>query len=152
MNNDIVAKIKQAVNRDRLLKTAVQLVEIPSPTRSAANVSNRLAEILRDDGFDVQRPVANWSDAPAVAVRYDSGQPGRTLQFNGHLHGGAIRLLEPDLKIEQIEVELKSSSPPYSLNTNRSRLSEVSCSLPLTTTSGLSTPINSSGAQGKMNA
>jgi autotransporter translocation and assembly factor TamB len=33
------------------------------------------------------------------------------LQFNGRLNNGAIHLLEPDLKIEKIEVDLKSNSP-----------------------------------------
>jgi autotransporter translocation and assembly factor TamB len=33
------------------------------------------------------------------------------LQFNGKLGGGAIHLLEPDVKIEQIEVKLHSSGP-----------------------------------------
>lgn len=77
--------IRCAVNTERLLETAVQLIEVPSPTRSAAAVADRLAERLRADGFSVERPSAGWSEAPAVVARFDTERPGRTLQFNGHL-------------------------------------------------------------------
>src|SRR5262249_7483893 len=33
----------------------------------------------------VERHVAGHATAPAVAVRFSSGKPGRTIQFNGHL-------------------------------------------------------------------
>lgn len=77
--------IQSNVNRKRLLDTAIALVEIPSPTRSAGAVADRLAEILRNDGFTVERPVADWPEAPAVVVRFNRGKPGRILQFDGHL-------------------------------------------------------------------
>ena len=80
-----VQDIRAAVNRDRLLETALSLVEVPSPTLSAGAVADRLAGILASDGFEVERPVANWPEAPAVVVRFETGQPGRTLQFDGHL-------------------------------------------------------------------
>ena len=79
------AKIRNAVNHDRLVDLAVKLVEIPSPTRSAAKVADRLAGIFSEDGFDVRRLDAGWPSAPAVVARLDSGRPGRTIQFNGHL-------------------------------------------------------------------
>jgi acetylornithine deacetylase/succinyl-diaminopimelate desuccinylase-like protein len=77
--------IQGAIQRERLLDTAIRLVNIPSPTRSAAEVADCLAQILRDDGFGVERPDAGWPDAPAVVARFESDRPGRTLQFNGHL-------------------------------------------------------------------
>ena len=40
-----------AVDRDRLLRTAVELVDIPSPTRSALQVADHLATLLGDAGF-----------------------------------------------------------------------------------------------------
>lgn len=55
---ETVQRIREAVNTERLLETAVGLVEIPSPTRSAATVADRLHEILRRDGFQVERPEA----------------------------------------------------------------------------------------------
>ena len=80
-----VERVFAAINPDRLLQTAMQLVGVPSPTRSAGAVADKFAEILSADGFNVERPIADWPEAPAVAVRYSSGRPGRTLQFDGHL-------------------------------------------------------------------
>ena len=82
---DAATQLSEAIRSDRLLDTAIQLVEVPSPTRSAADVSDRLDEILRQDDFSVERPAAGWPAAPAVVSRWASEQPGRTLQFNGHL-------------------------------------------------------------------
>jgi len=77
--------VTSAVNTERLVETAMALVEVPSPTLKARAVADRLADILQSDGFSVERPEADWPDAPAVVTRFDSGRPGRTLQFNGHL-------------------------------------------------------------------
>jgi acetylornithine deacetylase/succinyl-diaminopimelate desuccinylase-like protein len=82
---DIVRRVRECVNIDRLLRTAVALIEIPSPTRSVAAVADRLEKILREDGFEVERVAAGWLDAPAVVCRWQGTRPGRTLQFNGHL-------------------------------------------------------------------
>lgn len=82
---EALSAISNAVSEDRLIATARELVDVPSPTRSAAAVADRLAEMLTADGFSVERADCGWPDAPAVICRYDSGQPGRTLQFNGHL-------------------------------------------------------------------
>lgn len=84
-HHEIVARVRQSVQRDRLLDAAVKLCEIYSPTGNAGAVSDRLAEILTADGFVVERPDGGWPKAPAVVARYDSGKPGRTLQFDGHL-------------------------------------------------------------------
>jgi acetylornithine deacetylase/succinyl-diaminopimelate desuccinylase-like protein len=85
MDSTLVARLSAAIHPERLLDTAQRLIEIPSPTRSAREVADCFATILSADGFAVERPEANWPDAPAVAARLDSGRPGRTLQFNGHL-------------------------------------------------------------------
>ena len=77
--------IRRHIKRDRLLDTAKQLVSVPSPTGDAGSVSDRLAHILRDDGFAVKREAANHPTAPAVLVRHESGTAGRCLQYNGHL-------------------------------------------------------------------
>ena len=83
--DESLQRIDGAIRRDRLIDTAVRLIEVPSPTGDAGAVSDRLAEILVADGFEVERPDGGYPRSPAVAVRYDSGAPGRTLQFNGHL-------------------------------------------------------------------
>ncbi len=85
MDAGLVTAIKAAVNPQRLAETALALIAIPSPTRSAGPVADELASILGADGFAVERPVADWPEAPAVVTRLQSGTPGRTLQFDGHL-------------------------------------------------------------------
>jgi acetylornithine deacetylase/succinyl-diaminopimelate desuccinylase-like protein len=85
LDSNTVQRLRGAINLERLVDTAVQLVEIPSPTRSASAVANRLAEILKRDGFPVERPEAGWPDAPAVVTRLTAEKGGRTLQFDGHL-------------------------------------------------------------------
>ncbi len=82
---ETVAKIDAAVDEERLLETAMALINVPSPTCSAGACADKLAEILSRDGFAVERVVADWPEAPAVVVRHTTGKPGRTLQFDGHL-------------------------------------------------------------------
>jgi acetylornithine deacetylase/succinyl-diaminopimelate desuccinylase-like protein len=85
LSPEVLDKIRQAVNRDRLLSTARKLIDIPSPTCEAKAALDELHVILADAGFRVERPVAGWEKAPAVAARLETGRPGRVLQFNGHL-------------------------------------------------------------------
>ena len=79
------SNVLEFIDPQRLLDTALALVEVPSPTRNAGAAADRLASILASDGFAVERPVADWPEAPAVAVCYKGGEGGRVLQFNGHL-------------------------------------------------------------------
>ena len=88
MNVDraILERVESQVNRRRLLETAERLIEVPSPTgsqpgRSAIGWRRSCA----DDGFSVERPSGGYPESPAVAIRLDSGRPGHTLQFDGHL-------------------------------------------------------------------
>jgi acetylornithine deacetylase len=78
-------RIKSHIKRWRLLETALRLIEVPSPTGEAGAAGDRLAEILAAEGFAVERPAGGYPQAPAVLVRLDSGRPGPTLQFDGHL-------------------------------------------------------------------
>jgi acetylornithine deacetylase/succinyl-diaminopimelate desuccinylase-like protein len=98
LSKSLVEKIKASVDRQRLLETAVALIEVPSPTRSAGAVSDRLAGLLQRDGFAVERPVADWPEAPAVAVRFQSGALGRTLQFDGHLDTVHLPFVPPRIE------------------------------------------------------
>jgi acetylornithine deacetylase/succinyl-diaminopimelate desuccinylase-like protein len=77
--------LHQAINRQRLIDTVVKLVEVPSRTGEAGAAADRLAQLLTEDGFRVERPSGGHPSAPAVVVRLDSGRPGPTLQFDGHL-------------------------------------------------------------------
>jgi acetylornithine deacetylase len=85
ISRETVDRLRNALQPERLLKTATSLVGIPSPTRDGTAVSDCLANILKEDGFAVERPEAGWPKAPAVASRYTVDDSGRTLQFNGHL-------------------------------------------------------------------
>jgi succinyl-diaminopimelate desuccinylase len=95
----IVERLKPHVSRPRLVETARRLIEVPSPTGDAGAASDRLAEILAADGFHVQRIDAGHPVAPAVSIRYDSGRPGPTLQFDGHLDTVHLPFIPP--KVEE---------------------------------------------------
>jgi len=91
-------RLKQAVNRQRLVDTAVELVAVPSRTGEAGAAADRLAELLAGDGFTVERPEGGHARAPAVAVRLQGGRPGRTLQFNGHLDTVHLPFVPPKVE------------------------------------------------------
>ena len=93
--HDFVETITNTVNRERLLETAIALVEVPSPTRSAAKVADRLDTLLRSDGFEVERPDCDWPESPAVVARMNSGDGGRVLQVDGHLDTVHLKFVPP---------------------------------------------------------
>lgn len=80
-----------------MVETARSLIAIPSPTGDAGAVLNRLGEILQADGFTVDRPEGDYPRAPAVAVRLESGRPGKTVQFNGHLDTVHLPFVPPEV-------------------------------------------------------
>src|SRR5438105_12824881 len=82
---EIIARLRRAANRKRLVEDVIKLVAVLSPTGEAGAAADCLARILSADGFTVERPEAGHAAAPAIVVRFDSKRPGRTLQFNGHL-------------------------------------------------------------------
>jgi acetylornithine deacetylase/succinyl-diaminopimelate desuccinylase-like protein len=51
--------------------------------------------MLAADGFRVERPTGGYPEAPAVLVRLESGRPGRTLQFDGHLDTVHLPFVRP---------------------------------------------------------
>ena len=94
----IIERLKSHVNRHRLVETARWLIDVPSPTGQASAVSDRLAEILAADGFQVDRPAGGYPQSPAVVIRLDSGRPGRCLQFNGHLDTVHLPFVPSEIK------------------------------------------------------
>jgi acetylornithine deacetylase/succinyl-diaminopimelate desuccinylase-like protein len=94
--------LRQAVDPQRVLHTAQELVAIPSPTRDAAAVSDRLAALLTEAGFTVERPTGGHEAAPAVLARLDSGQPGPTLQMDGHLDTVHLPFVPPALSGDKL--------------------------------------------------
>lgn len=99
MNLDsVLGRLRFALNRNRLIETAKELIAIPSPTGQAGAVLDRAAEILQSDGLGVSRVAAGHEPAPAVVARMDSGRPGRTLQFDGHLDTVHLPFCPPKLE------------------------------------------------------
>jgi acetylornithine deacetylase/succinyl-diaminopimelate desuccinylase-like protein len=94
----LIERLKPHANRDRLVETARRLIEVPSPTGDAGAAADRLAELLAADGFAVDRIAAGHPTAPAVSVRFDSGRPGPTLQFNGHLDTVHLPFVPPGVE------------------------------------------------------
>lgn len=94
---DTMQRLRASIHESRLVETALRLMEVPSPTRSGREAADRLAELLRSDGFPVERPEAGWPEAPAVVTRLDAVRPGRTLQFNGHLDTVHLPFVPPRL-------------------------------------------------------
>jgi acetylornithine deacetylase/succinyl-diaminopimelate desuccinylase-like protein len=93
---ELVDRLRQAVNRQRLLDTAVQLIAVPSRTGEAKEVCDCLAGILNSDGFTVERPTGGYPASPAVVAHHRSSRPGRTLQFNGHLDTVHLPFVPPN--------------------------------------------------------
>jgi acetylornithine deacetylase/succinyl-diaminopimelate desuccinylase-like protein len=102
ISSSLADRLRRAVNRQRLVDTAVQLVSVPSPTGEAGAVCDRLRQVLVDDGFAVERPEGGHPKAPAVVVRFDSKRPGRTLQFNGHLDTVHLPFVPPQVDGDQL--------------------------------------------------
>jgi acetylornithine deacetylase/succinyl-diaminopimelate desuccinylase-like protein len=102
LNANVFERLRKAVNRSRLVDTAVQLVGVPSRTGEAGAVSNRLAELLSADGFHLERPAGGHSAAPAVVVAFGSAKLGRTLQFNGHLDTVHLPFVPPKVEAGRI--------------------------------------------------
>jgi acetylornithine deacetylase/succinyl-diaminopimelate desuccinylase-like protein len=95
-------RLQQAIDRRRLLETAVRLVSVPSRTGEAGAAADCLANTLTCDGFAVHRPVAGHPPAPAVVVRFDTAKPGRTLQFDGHLDTVHLPFVAPQVEGDRL--------------------------------------------------
>src|SRR5207302_519272 len=78
LTSALCQRLAQAVNRQRLLDTAVRLIAVPSRTGEAGAAADCLAQVLAADGFPVERPDAGHPAPPAVAVRLDSNRPRRS--------------------------------------------------------------------------
>ena len=73
-----------------------------APPDGPARPRTRLAEILIEEGFAVERPEAGHPDSPAVVVRFASGRPGRALQFNGHLDTVHLPFVPPEVEGDRL--------------------------------------------------
>lgn len=80
----------------------MRLIAVPSPTGQAGAAADCLASLLQAEGFRVERPVGGHAAAPAVAVRFATGRPGRTLHFNGHLDTVHLPFVPPQVTDGQL--------------------------------------------------
>ena len=78
------------------------MVAVPSRTGEAGAVADCLAELLKEDGFAVERHPAGHPSAPAVVVRLSSSCPGRTLQFDGHLDTVHLPFVPPGVERDRL--------------------------------------------------
>jgi len=95
-------RLRAAVQRGRLVDTAVKLVAVPSRTGVVGAAAGRLAELLVYEGFAVERPAGGYPVAPAVAVRLQGAGRGRTLQLNGHLDTVHLPFVPPEVRDNRI--------------------------------------------------
>src|SRR5260370_26386373 len=108
---EIPGRLRQAVNRQRLVDTATKLVAVPSRTGEAGAVADCLAQLLVGDGFVVERPEGGHPAAPAVVVRLDGQRSGRTLQFTGPLDTVHLPFVPP-----RVEGDLLTGSGASDMN------------------------------------
>ena len=94
--------VDAAVDHERLVRTALTMMQQPSPTGNAGAAADALADLLQSEGLTAQRVDAGHPGAPAVVVRLDSGQPGRCLQFDGHLDTVHIPYVPPAVSNDQL--------------------------------------------------
>src|SRR5438132_3026720 len=91
-------RVLDAVKPARLLDMARKLIAVPSRTGEAKGVLDCLADVLAAEGFGVERPLGDYPQAPAVAVRWIGKKPGKTLQFNGHLDTVHLPFVPPSVE------------------------------------------------------
>ena len=84
VNKDLVAKAVDQIDRDRLIKMVMDLVDIPSPTGYEGDCARAVHGVLQEANFDsVLQPIG---DERYNAVGRLQGQGGgKSLMFNGHL-------------------------------------------------------------------
>ena len=83
-HKELAARAIEHIDRERLVKLVMDLVNIPSPTGEEEEVARALHGILGDAGFDaVLQPIG---DSRYNAIGRMQGQGGgKSLMFNGHL-------------------------------------------------------------------
>ena len=83
-HKELAARAIEHIDRERLVKLVMELVDIPSPTGEEEEVARALHGILGDAGFDaVLQPIG---DSRYNAIGRMQGRGGgKSLMFNGHL-------------------------------------------------------------------
>lgn len=83
-NSELVAKAIDQIDRDRLVKLVMDLVDIPSPTGEEEGVARAVYGELQEAGFDATlQPIGD--DRYNAIGRLQGQGGGKSLMFNGHL-------------------------------------------------------------------
>jgi acetylornithine deacetylase len=83
-NNELVAKAIDQIDRDRLVKLVMDLVDIPSPTGEEESMARAVYSELEEAGFDATlQPIGD--DRYNAVGRLQGHGGGKSLMFNGHL-------------------------------------------------------------------
>ncbi len=83
-NKHLIDQAITEIDRERLVKLVMDLVDIPSPTGYEGEVARALHEIQKEYGFDsVLQPVGD--DRYNAVGRLQGQGGGKSLMFNGHL-------------------------------------------------------------------
>ena len=84
VDQDLVQRAVDQINRERLVDLVVQLVNVPSPTGYEGDMARALHEVLQGAGFrSTLQPIGD-DRYNAIGILEGKGS-GKSLMFNGHL-------------------------------------------------------------------
>lgn len=84
VNSDLVAKAIDHIDRERLVRLVMDLVDIPSPTGEEEGMARAVHALLQEAGFDATlQPIGD--DRYNAIGRLQGQGGGKSLMFNGHL-------------------------------------------------------------------
>jgi acetylornithine deacetylase len=84
VNSDLVSRAIEHIDRERLVKLVMDLVDIPSPTGEEEGVARVVHSELQKAGFDATlQPIGD--DRYNAVGRLQGQGGGKSLMFNGHL-------------------------------------------------------------------
>ncbi|MDH3512725.1 MAG: M20/M25/M40 family metallo-hydrolase, partial [Gammaproteobacteria bacterium] len=84
VDQDLVAKAVEQIDRDQLIDLVVQLVNVPSPTGYEGDMAREVHEVLSSAGFRATLQPIGDDRYNAIGILEGQGG-GKTLMFNGHL-------------------------------------------------------------------
>ena len=84
VDQTLVKKAVEHIDRDRLVNLVVQLVNVPSPTGFEGDMAREFHQVLHDSGFRTTLQPIGDERYNAIGLWEGSGG-GKTLLFNGHL-------------------------------------------------------------------
>jgi acetylornithine deacetylase/succinyl-diaminopimelate desuccinylase-like protein len=80
----LVKKAVEHIDRDRLVDLVVQLVNVPSPTGFEGDMAREFHQVLQDSGFRTTLQPIGDERYNAIGL-WEGAGGGKTLLFNGHL-------------------------------------------------------------------